>query len=99
MTAETPAPPLPVTDDSTVSRPSLEDSAKANSHEGDGLFPSYDARTIVGKGMDIFTATINDNIVAARYGIFATVALLTVSKLYLPRYPVQLLRNHTPALT
>jgi hypothetical protein len=86
MTAEPPAPSPPVTEDITVSRPSPEDGAKANSHEGDDLCPSYDARTIVGKGMDIFTATINDNIVATRYGVFATVALLTVSSIYLPRY-------------
>jgi hypothetical protein len=99
MTAETPAPLLPVTDDSTVSRPSLEDGVCANSHEGDGLFPSYNARTIVGKGMDIFTATINDNIIAARYGVFATVALLTVSKIFSPHYLVQLLGNRIPTLT
>uniref|UniRef100_A0A6V0ASV0 Uncharacterized protein n=1 Tax=Pseudo-nitzschia australis TaxID=44445 RepID=A0A6V0ASV0_9STRA len=38
----------------------------------------FNARSIVGGGMDRFTALINDNIIAARYGVFATIALLTV---------------------
>ena len=40
---------------------------------------AYNTRSFVGEGMDRFTALINNNIIAARYGIFATIALLTVS--------------------
>ncbi|MGK3739345.1 MAG: hypothetical protein ACI90V_006192 [Bacillariaceae sp.] len=36
-------------------------------------------RTVVGEGMNRFSAFINDNFIAARYGVFASIALLTVS--------------------
>jgi len=78
MTAQSPAPSPLIMDDDTVTGASPEYDAKTNSHVGDGPFPSYNARTIVGKGMNKFTALINDNIIAARYGVFATIALLTV---------------------
>ena len=45
----------------------------------DALSSGLNARSVVGKGMERFSALVNDNIVAARYGVFATVALLTVS--------------------
>jgi len=48
----------------------LSDSNNANSKS---------FRTIVGEGMNSFSALINDNIIAARYGIFASIALFTVS--------------------
>ena len=37
-----------------------------------------DVRRKVGTGMEIFTKVVNDNLIAARYGIFAGVTLLTV---------------------
>ena len=40
---------------------------------------SISCRAVVGEGMNRFSALINDNFIAARYGVFASIALLTVS--------------------
>ena len=40
---------------------------------------SISCRAVVGEGMNRFSAFINDNFIAARYGVFASIALLTVS--------------------
>ena len=50
-----------------------------NPEEEKGTLSVYNPRTLVGGGMERFTSLINDNIIAARYGVFATIALLTVS--------------------
>eukprot|EP00534_Pseudo-nitzschia_fraudulenta_P007365 CAMPEP_0201194640 /NCGR_PEP_ID=MMETSP0851-20130426/149522_1 /ASSEMBLY_ACC=CAM_ASM_000631 /TAXON_ID=183588 /ORGANISM="Pseudo-nitzschia fraudulenta, Strain WWA7" /LENGTH=389 /DNA_ID=CAMNT_0047481345 /DNA_START=40 /DNA_END=1206 /DNA_ORIENTATION=+ len=48
-----------------------------NPEEEKGTLSVYNPRTLVGGGMERFTSLINDNIIAARYGVFATIALLT----------------------
>lgn len=74
------SPPTPSSvDDNTLNVSSSEDQAKVPSLGGDDLDRKYGARAIVGGGMHKFTELINDNIVAARFGVFATIALLTVS--------------------
>ena len=78
--ATNPSSPSPCsTDESVITASSREDRAKVNSLEGVGMDQMYDARAVIGKGMHKFTDLINENIIAARYGVFATVALLTVS--------------------
>ena len=39
----------------------------------------HNVRLIVGSGMERFSALINDNLIAARFGAVAGIALLTVS--------------------
>ena len=75
-----PSPPTPSSvEDSALNLSSSEDQTKVPSLGGDDLDRKYGARAIVGGGMHKFTELINDNIVAARFGVFATIALLTVS--------------------
>jgi len=78
MTGELPTSRTSIINASTVGRSPPEDDAKANSRVGICQSPGYNGRTIVGKGMEAFAALINENIFAARYGVFATIALLTV---------------------
>ena len=80
MAADPPSLPPSSIDESATTESSSGDRAKVN---GDALDQKYGARAVVGKGMNKFSDLINENIVAARYGVFATVALLTVSTLFL----------------
>jgi hypothetical protein len=87
MTAESPTPGSSITGNSiTAIEPSSDDGTKANLHEGNGAVPTHGARAIVGESMDKFSSLINDNIIAARYGVFATITLLTVSSILSFRY-------------
>ena len=92
MTAESPATSDKITNDSTVVRSPQQDDAQTNSQKGsdNDPFPTFDCRTSVGRGMEKFTTLINDNIIAARFGVFATISLLTVSAISL--YSISLLR-------
>jgi len=101
MTAESPAASDKITNDSTVVRSPQQDDAQTNSQKGsdNDPFPTLD-RQSVGRGMEKFTTLINDNIIAARFGVFATISLLTVSAISL--YSVSLLRIgilSSPSLT
>ncbi len=91
---DVPSPSPSSTDDSSATGPSSEDHAKkANSFQGDVVVvPNDGARAIVGKGMTSLSELINENIVAARYGTFATIALLTVSLMF-PYYHIVLFRS------
>jgi len=64
--------------DSTVTETSTNDDATVNSHGNRGESADNIARRTIGQGMHEFTALINDNIIAARYGVFATIGLLTI---------------------
>ena len=79
---DVPSPSPSSTDDRSATGPSSEDHANANSFQGDAVVPNDGARAIVGKGMTSFSELINENIVAARYGTFATIALLTVRLIF-----------------
>ena len=87
MTAESPATSDKITNDSTVVRSPQQDDAQTNSQKGSDNDPF---RTSVGRGMEKVTTLINDNIIAARYGVFATISLLTVSAISL--YSISVLR-------
>lgn len=82
MAGDLPPPSPSSTDDSSATVPPSEDHANANSFQGDAVVPNDGPRAIVGKGMTSFSELINENIVAARYGAFATIALLTVSSIF-----------------
>ena len=64
-----------------VTEPSTDNETKADSYDTKNHDESLGnkARTTIGRGMHEFTALINDNIIAARYGVFATIGMLTVS--------------------
>ena len=80
MSADPSPPSSSTVDDSALNISSSEDHSKVDSSlGGDDLDRKYGARAMVGGGMHKFTELINDNIVAARFGVFATIALLTVS--------------------
>ena len=80
MSADSTPPSSSTVDDSAPDVSPGEDHAKVDSSTGgDDLDRKSGARAMVGGGMHKFTELINDNIVAARFGVFATIALLTVS--------------------
>ncbi len=61
----------------------VEDSASSISSvpQSTGDHPEVDPTSLrgaIGTGMDQFSRIVNDNLIAARYGIFAGVTLLTV---------------------
>ena len=65
--------------DDKVAESSPDVNTMTNSQVEDGSSSEYNTRSFVGEGMDRFTKLINDNIIAARYGVFATIVLCTVS--------------------
>jgi hypothetical protein len=72
-----------VTDTAMTNSESVENTRNNNdlqlSRDSYSNSNSISCRTVVGEGMNRFSALINDNFIAARYGVFASIALLTVS--------------------
>ena len=81
MAAESPSPSPSFNEANSVTKQDPEDDVKAHALKEDVPSPNYNVRTVVGEGMHKFTDLINDNIIAARFGVFATVSLLTVSQI------------------
>lgn len=63
-------------EDDELRKPTIGDGSADTSTTNEEL--PVDVRQAVGIGMDKFTHVVNDNLIAARYGIFASVTLLTV---------------------
>lgn len=83
MGDESRLPSSSIIDDGLVTGASSEALDKANSIAIDAPVADVGARIVVGKGMNKFSELINENIIAARYGVFATITLLTVSCIFL----------------
>ena len=79
MSDDRPSPSSSSIDESFVTGASSEVRDIANPIESDAPVAHDGARVVVGKGMNKFSELINENIIAARYGVFASIALLTVS--------------------
>lgn len=70
--------PITVAAEEKESLPTEVAPLQAPSNPSDPVVDPSSVRGTIGGGMDRFTQVINDNLVAARFGIFSGVTLLTV---------------------